>query len=169
MPNPFPQAITWDAPHQKFKAGRPARCPTRNPLHSQMRPLFQPQVSGGGWLLCYTDKFWINLLVLIWELPGYLSSKEFICQWRCGFNPWVGKTAWGRKWELNPVFLPGEFQGQRTLEAYSPYIAKSLTWLSMHTHSPLRRRSLFMSTETTRTKFSMSCFHVLSKILHVKI
>ena len=27
---------------------------------------------------------------------------------RLGFNPWVGKTPWRRKWRLTPVFLPGE-------------------------------------------------------------
>ena len=25
-----------------------------------------------------------------------------------GFNPWVGKTSWRRKWQPTPVFLPGE-------------------------------------------------------------
>ena len=25
--------------------------------------------------------------------------------------PWVGKIAWRRTWQLNPVFLPGEFCG----------------------------------------------------------
>ena len=26
---------------------------------------------------------------------------------------------WGRKWQLTPVFLPGEFLGQRSLVGYS--------------------------------------------------
>ena len=34
---------------------------------------------------------------------------------RCGFNPWVGKIAWRREWLPTPVFLPGEFHGQRNL------------------------------------------------------
>ena len=25
--------------------------------------------------------------------------------------PWVGKIVWRRTWQLNPVFLPGEFCG----------------------------------------------------------
>ena len=32
---------------------------------------------------------------------------------RPGFDPWVGKIPWRRKWQPTPAFLPGEFQGQR--------------------------------------------------------
>ena len=35
-----------------------------------------------------------------------------------GFNPWVGKILWRRKWQPNPVFLPGESHGQRSLVGY---------------------------------------------------
>ena len=38
-----------------------------------------------------------------------------------GFNPWVGKIPWTRKWEPTPVFLFGEFHGQRSLAGYSPW------------------------------------------------
>ena len=36
-----------------------------------------------------------------------------------GFDPWVGKILWRRKWQSAPVFFPGESHGQRSL-AYSP-------------------------------------------------
>ena len=39
---------------------------------------------------------------------------------RPGFNPWVRKIPWGREWLPAPVFLPGDFHGQRSLEGYSP-------------------------------------------------
>ena len=39
---------------------------------------------------------------------------------RWGFNPWVGKISWRRKWQPNPVLLPGEFHGQSSLMGYSP-------------------------------------------------
>jgi len=39
---------------------------------------------------------------------------------RCGFNPWVGKIPWRRKWQPTPGFLSGESHGQRTLAGYSP-------------------------------------------------
>ena len=39
---------------------------------------------------------------------------------RCGFDSWVGKIPWRRKWLPPPVFLPGESHGQRSLANYSP-------------------------------------------------
>ena len=39
----------------------------------------------------------------------------------CGFNPWVGKIPWRRACQPTPVFLPGEFHGQRSLMGYSPW------------------------------------------------
>ena len=38
-----------------------------------------------------------------------------------GFDPWVGKTLWSRKWQPTPVFLPGKFHGQRSLVDCSPW------------------------------------------------
>ena len=32
----------------------------------------------------------------------------------------VRKIPWSRKWQHRPVFLPGEFHGQRSLAGYSP-------------------------------------------------
>ena len=39
---------------------------------------------------------------------------------RRGLDPWVGKIPW-RKWQPTPVFLPGEFHGQRSQAGYSPW------------------------------------------------
>ena len=49
---------------------------------------------------------------------------------RCGLNPCVGKIPWRRKWQPTPVFLPGKFHGQRSLEGYSPWGLKESdrTW-----------------------------------------
>ena len=38
-----------------------------------------------------------------------------------GFDPWVGKIPWRRKWQATPVFLLGETHGQRSLVGYSPW------------------------------------------------
>ena len=43
-----------------------------------------------------------------------------------GFDPWVGKIPWRRKWQPTPVFLPGEFHGQRSLVGYSLWGHKEL-------------------------------------------
>ena len=44
--------------------------------------------------------------------PGGARSKEPTCKCRrpkrWGFDPWVGKIPWRRKWQPTPVFLPGE-------------------------------------------------------------
>ena len=36
-----------------------------------------------------------------------------------GFNPWIGTFPGSRKWQPTPVFLPGAFQGPRSLVGYS--------------------------------------------------
>ena len=32
-----------------------------------------------------------------------------------GFIPWVKKIPWRRKWQLTPIFLPGESHRKRSL------------------------------------------------------
>jgi len=49
--------------------------------------------------------------------PGGSNNKESTwleCR-RSGFDPWVRKIPWKREWLSTPVFLPGEFYGQRNL------------------------------------------------------
>ena len=43
---------------------------------------------------------------------------------RPGFNPWVRKIPWRRKWQPTPVFLPGELYRLRGLVGYSPWGCK---------------------------------------------
>ena len=73
-------------------------------------------------------------------LPRWLSGKEPTCQWRRhkrpGFDPWVGKIPWRRKWQCAPVFLPGKFHGQKSLAVYSPWGQKESDMTeSTHTHT----------------------------------
>ena len=54
---------------------------------------------------------------------------------RPGFDAWVGKIPWRREWQPTPVFLPGEFHGQRSLAGYSPLGCKesdTTEWLLLH-------------------------------------
>ena len=39
---------------------------------------------------------------------------------------WVRKIPWRRAWQPTPVFLPGDFHGQRSLGGYSPQDLKEL-------------------------------------------
>ena len=60
-------------------------------------------------------------------LPWWLSGKESTGSFRRqGFNPWVRKIPWRRKWQPTAVFLPGKSHGQRSLEGYSPWGQKEL-------------------------------------------
>ena len=55
-----------------------------------------------------------------------------------GFDPWVGKIPWRRKWKPTPVFLPGESHGRRSLAGYSPQGRKELdTTERLHFHFSL--------------------------------
>ena len=70
-----------------------------------------------------------------YRLPWWPGSKEFTCQCRRhGFDPWVRKIPWRRKWQPTLVFLPGKSHGQRSLVSYSPRgWQKSWTQLSDET------------------------------------
>ena len=70
--------------------------------------------------------------------PGGTSGKEPVCQCRqykrCGFDSWIEKIPWRRKWQPTPVFLPGKFHEQRSLAGYSPRSWKesdTTEWLSL--------------------------------------
>ena len=47
-------------------------------------------------------------------------------RWLSGFDPWVRKIPWRRKWQPTPVFLPRKLHGQRSLSGYSPWGCKKL-------------------------------------------
>ena len=49
-----------------------------------------------------------------------IKSPPAKCR-RCGFDPWVGKIHWRRKWQPTSVFLPGKSHGQRSLVGCSPW------------------------------------------------
>ena len=56
-----------------------------------------------------------------WSSLADSVSKESLQCRRPGFNPWVRKIPWRRKWQPTPVFLPGKSSGQRSLVGYSPW------------------------------------------------
>ena len=68
-----------------------------------------------------TNMIFEHLLIQSLEALWRLSGKESACQCRRpGFDPWVRKIPWRRKWQPTPVFLPGKSHGQMILESYSP-------------------------------------------------
>ena len=62
------------------------------------------------------------------SFSGSSSGKESTCQCRRqkrgGFNPWVRKMPWSRKWYPTPVFLPGKILCLRSLVGYSTWDPK---------------------------------------------
>ena len=60
------------------------------------------------------------------DMTEQLSLSLGCLQWgRPGFDPWVGKIPWRRKWQPTPVLLPGKFHGQRRLVGCSLWDPKA--------------------------------------------
>ena len=60
--------------------------------------------------------------------PGGSDSKESACNaGDLGLISGSEKIPWRREWQPTPVFLPGEFHGQRSLVGYVHGVAKSQT------------------------------------------
>ena len=58
--------------------------------------------------------------------PGGSDVEVYLQCRRPGFNPWVRKFSWRRKWQPTPAFLLGEFHGQRSWVGYNPWGHKQL-------------------------------------------
>ena len=110
------------------------------------------QLQGGHWFL---RRFCINLneVHFLLGFPGDSAGKESACNagvaGDAGSTPGSGRPPWRRACQPTPVFLPGEYHGQRSLVVYIHGVAKTpsvlqtgLKWLSMHTHFLLEK--LFM-------------------------
>ena len=71
--------------------------------------------------------FFFNWSIVALGLPRWPSGKKPAGRRlnagdvRRGFDPWVGKIPWSRKWHPTLVFLPDTFHGQRSLASYSPW------------------------------------------------
>ena len=91
---------------------------------------------------------WLSNIPFIFHqgLPWWLrrSSICLHCR-RPGFNTWVGKISWRRKWQPTPVFLPG----------------KSHRWRSLVGCSPLGRR-VGDDWATLLSPFHLQVYHILS-------
>ena len=74
----------------------------------------------------------LPIFIVLRGFPGGIRGKESTCQCkRRRFDPWVGKIPWRRKWQLTPVFLPGESMNIGAWWATVSGVAKSWIWLSV--------------------------------------
>ena len=87
------------------------------------------------------DKEELRLQGLPWWLRGLSVCLE--CG-RLGFDPWVGKIPWRRKWQPTPVLLPGKSHGGRSLVGYSPWGRKESDRTErLHFHFKITERIKF--------------------------
>ena len=71
-------------------------------------------------------------------LPFSGKKKKSTCQCRrCGFDPWVGKIAWSRKWQPLSVFLPGKFHKHGNLVGCSSYVCTKSFQLCLTLCNPI--------------------------------
>ena len=85
------------------------------------------------WLSVCLFKFHLLNWAFIFLMLSFLMLSFMQCR-RPGFDPWIGKVPWRREWLPSPVFLPGEFHGQRSLADYSSWGHKELEmteWLTL--------------------------------------
>ena len=94
-------------------------------------------------LLLHSHQFLLFCLCLFYVLgapilvfPRWHSGKDSACQCsrckRLGFDPWVRKILWSRKWQPTLVFLPGKFHGRRS--PWDHRESDMTEQLSTHTH-----------------------------------
>ena len=57
---------------------------------------------------------------LKWIILRNMVKNQYRRHERGGFDSWVGKIPWRRKWQPTLVFLPGEAHGQGSLAGYPP-------------------------------------------------
>ena len=55
---------------------------------------------------------------------------------RLGFDPWVRKIPWSRKWQPTPVFLPGKSHGPESMAGYNPWGCKEAD-MTKHTQKQM--------------------------------
>ena len=58
----------------------------------------------------------------------WFSGKESTCQYRRrGFDLWLGKISWRRKWQSTPVFLPENLKDRGAWRTTVPRVTESQT------------------------------------------
>ena len=88
--------------------------------------------------LWLNNNWFCNITFFNWKigciysgLSSWLRQWRICLQcWRPGFNLWVGKTSWRRKWQHTPVFLLGNPMDRGAWQAIVHGVAKSQTRLS---------------------------------------
>ena len=75
--------------------------------------------------------------------PGGSDGKEWACNVETQVQPLGQEDPLEKGWQSTPVFLPGEFHGQRSLVGYSPWGSKETDTAErlIHTHTQRNTQS----------------------------
>ena len=88
----------------------------------------KPQICSLSMLLLFSSVVVTHYLDFRIGLPRWHSSKESSCQCRrhkrSGFDPWVGKISWSRKWQLVFNILAWEIPRTEEPWVYGPWCCK---------------------------------------------
>ena len=79
----------------------------------------------------------LGSLTTVWPFLVPQTVKNLLQCRRSGFHSWVRKIPWRKEWLPTPLFLPGEFHGQRNLAGYSSWVTKNKTNCETNTLSPV--------------------------------
>ena len=103
------------------------------------------------------------------------SGKEPSWQWRRhkrhkwykrgGFNSWVRKSPWRRKWQPIPVFFPEKSHGQRSLVGSNPWGCKELDMTEHKTTMDSLRSSIWKGFWAGKTTVHLSNWIKIIEVL----
>ena len=79
-------------------------------------------------------------------------------------NPWLGKISWRREWQPTPVFLPGEFQGQRSRGHSVGHNRATNTFISYTLH-PASLKNIMLHYYSTIAQYGYNAEQVLFILL----
>ena len=95
----------------------------------------QPSIITLGWD-SLTQRHLFRLFSVSLGFPSTLMVKHLPAMQETQVQSWVKKIPWRREWQPTPVFLPGEFHGQRSLAPTVHGVSESdMTERLTHTHS----------------------------------
>ena len=96
--------------------------------------------------------------------------KRLQCR-RPGFDSWVRKIPWRRKWQSTPALLPGKFHGWRSLIGYSPWGRKESDTTEQLQQPMLLNTELFFTNfnvkHTQKSHSTMTFFFQLSYLFFI--
>ena len=119
----------WNSPGQNTGVGS----------LSLLQGIFPTQGSNPGRLYCR----WI-----LYQLSHQGSRRP-------GFDPWVRKIPWRRKWQPTWVFLPGESHGQRSLAGNTPWGRKESGMTERLTHTVINTQQIMNTSKRFCSPYRM--------------